>query len=138
MMDEISIYELLPQKVPFVMVDRLVHYDPVITETELVVLPENIFVESGKLSAYGLLENIAQTCAARIGYINRTSGESVKIGVIGAVKGFNVFSLPKCGDKLLTKIEVISEVMSLTMVKANIFCNGLKIADCEMKIAVKE
>ena len=67
----IDIHELLPQQEPFVMVSRLVRFDMVRTTTETDILADNIFVENGCLSASGLIENIAQTCAARIGYVNK-------------------------------------------------------------------
>ena len=62
-----DILDLIPQRPPMVMVDRLLHCDPVVTETEFTVREENILVENGRMSACGLVENIAQTCAARMG-----------------------------------------------------------------------
>ena len=67
----IDIHELLPQQKPFVMVGRLIHFDERTTETETEIKADNIFVDDGLFSASGLIENIAQTCAVRIGYVNR-------------------------------------------------------------------
>jgi hypothetical protein len=67
---DISVNELLPQQPPFVMVDGLLHFDKVKTITRLLVKSDNIFVENGEFSASGVIENIAQTCAVRMGYIN--------------------------------------------------------------------
>ena len=53
------------------MISRLTHFDMVRTVTETEVSAQNIFVEEGRFSASGLIENIAQTCAARIGYVNK-------------------------------------------------------------------
>ena len=67
---DLDVKALIPQKPPFIMIDRLVHFDEVFTRTEFKIVPDNIFVEGGKLLESGLVENIAQTCAARLGYIN--------------------------------------------------------------------
>lgn len=65
-LNQIDIHELLPQQEPFVMIDRLVYCDKTVTLAETEIRNDDIFVENGHLSASGLIENIAQTCAARI------------------------------------------------------------------------
>ena len=67
----INILELLPQRPPFIMVDKLLYFDEVRTNTCLTVRADNIFVDDDTMTATGLIENIAQTCAVRLGYINR-------------------------------------------------------------------
>ncbi len=67
----IDIHELLPQQEPFVMIGTLTHFDRTLTVTETEVKADNIFVDNGYFTASGLMENIAQTCAARIGYVNK-------------------------------------------------------------------
>ena len=62
----IDVHELLPQQEPFVMISRLTHFDKLRTVTETIISEDNIFVENGCFTASGLMENIAQTCAARI------------------------------------------------------------------------
>ena len=62
--EDIALKELIPQRPPFVMIDRLVSSDKVYSVTELEVRPDNLFVDNGRMTAAGLVENIAQTCAA--------------------------------------------------------------------------
>ena len=52
--EKIAVHMLLPQQEPFVMIDRLIHYDPVRTVTMLEVRAENIFADEGHLSVAGL------------------------------------------------------------------------------------
>lgn len=66
-LEQIDIHELLPQREPFVMVDKLVYFDEKTTTTSFLVREDNLFVENGRLNACALAENIAQTCAARLG-----------------------------------------------------------------------
>ena len=130
--------ELLPQRPPFVMVDRLVAFDPVVTATEFLVREDCIFVENGILVPSGMVENIAQTCAARMGYINLSRGEKVKIGVIGAVNSYDIFQTPKVGEHMVTTIEVIEELFQITLVKAMIKCGEKVMAEANMKIALMD
>mgnify|MGYP000996311919 CR=1 FL=1 len=136
-LDEIDIHELLPQQEPFVMVDQLTAFDEKITATSLTVRADNIFVEDGWLNECALAENIAQTCAARLGYINKyILKRAIQIGFIGAIRDMTVVARPHVGDRLETVIEVMEQVMELTLVKATITCNGRQIASAQMKIAL--
>ena len=136
--EDITLSELLPQRPPFVMIDRLVSCDDVFAVTELTVRKDNIFVENKRLTSSGLIENIAQTCAARIGYLNLNAGGTVKIGVIGAISNLDIIRTPKVGEKLETTIELISEVFQMTLVEAVIRINGEEIVRANMKIALTD
>lgn len=136
---KIDIHELLPQQEPFVMIDSLIYFDQKLTVTETLVKASNLFVDDGQMSAPGLMENIAQTCAARIGYINKyILRKNIQLGFIGAVRNFEVRQLPKVGDLLTTHVEVKEEVFGLTLAEATIESKGKILASTEMKIAVKE
>lgn len=136
--EKVDVHTLLPQQEPFVMIDRLVHYDPVRTVTSLEVRADNIFVDNGHLSVAGINENIAQTCAARMGYISRSSGERVRIGVIGAITGFSVSRTPLTGEVLTTTIDVVQEVFQVTLVHAMVRVGDELIAETDLKIALQD
>ena len=127
---------LLPQRPPMVMVDRLLHCDPVLTETELTIRPDNIMVEDGHLAEIGLLENVAQTCAARMGYINLSSGKEVRVGVIGALRDMEIHARPKVGSTITTRIEVSDEVFGMTLAKAESRCGDTILVSGTIKIAL--
>ncbi|GAB6959720.1 hypothetical protein JCM15754A_10550 [Prevotella aurantiaca JCM 15754] len=135
----IDIHELLPQQEPFVMIGSLVHFDKTLTITETEVRQDNIFVDEGNFSASGLMENIAQTCAARIGFVNKyILKKGIQLGFIGAVRNFEVLELPKVGDVITTRVEVKEEVFGMTLADAIITCGEKVLVTSEMKIAVKE
>ena len=136
--EDISLRELIPQRPPFVMIDRLVSSDVVYSVTELEVCPDNVFVSDGRMTAAGLVENIAQTCAARIGYINLNSGETVKIGVIGSISNLNIVRTPKVGEHLVTTIKLLEEVFQVTLVEAVVKSGDEELASCNMKIALTD
>jgi predicted hotdog family 3-hydroxylacyl-ACP dehydratase len=121
------------------MIDCLTKFDEKITETNFEVRNDNIFVENGKLNACALAENIAQTCAARLGYVNKyILKKDVQIGFIGAIKNLSVVETPSVGDILTTRIEVLQDIMGVTLVDAQIVCNNKVIVKAQMKIAIAE
>ena len=136
---QIDIHTLLPQQEPFVMIGRLEHFDMKNVSTSTEVLASNIFVENGSLSASGVIENIAQTCAARIGYINQyILKKSIQIGFIGAIKNFTIESLPKVGERILTTVPLTEEVFGMLLATAEVSVNGLTLETTEITIAIKE
>ena len=138
--EDIDILELLPQRPPFIMVGRLMHYDDTLTVTSTEIKPDNIFVDADSLfSESGIVENIAQTCASRIGYINKyILMKGIQIGFIGAVRNLRIHSLPAVGQTIITSIEKVEEVFGMTLVNAVVKCDDRIIADGSMKIAVNE
>ena len=138
-LEGIDIHELLPQQEPFVMVGRLTYFDmtKIVTETE--VESKNIFVDDMSFSASGLIENIAQTCAARIGYVNKyILKKGIQIGFIGAIRNLNICRLPSVGETIVTSVEILEEVFGMSLAKAVISCEGEVIVNAEMKIAIRE
>lgn len=134
----VNVLDLIPQRPPFIMIDRLTHFDPVITSSRFTVRDNNLFFSEGRLLASGLIENIAQTCAARIGYINRLSNEVIKLGFIGAVRNLKIYKTPLAGDTIYTTITVKEEVFQMTLVDAVVKLNDETIAEAEMKIALSD
>ncbi|SRR5574344_986480 len=136
---EINILELLPQQPPFIMVDKLLHFDEEKTVTQLTVRPDNLFYEDGRLTASGLIENIAQTCASRIGYVNKfILKQSVKLGYIGAIRNLIITRTPSEGEIINTEIKVIEDVFKMTLVHAKVKAGDETIVTAEMKIALSD
>lgn len=138
-LEQIDIHELLPQRKPFVMVDKLVYFDEKTTTTSFLVREDNLFVENGRLNACALAENIAQTCAARLGYVNKyILKRGIQVGFIGAVKDMKVIDTPVVGDVLTTTIHVLEQIMGLTLVTAVIRIGDRVVTTAEMKIALAD
>ena len=136
---DIDIHELLPQQEPFVMIDELTLMTDRQTATRFLVRPENIFVEAGRLDAAALAENMAQTCSARLGYVNKyILKRDIQIGYIGAIRNMKVHATPGVGDVLETVVNLTEEVMGMTLVWASVCVGGKEIASAEMKIALAE
>lgn len=137
MMDvtQIDIHELLPQQEPFVMVGRLVSFDMRRIVTATTISESNIMVDAGSFTSAGLIENMAQTCAARIGYVNKyILHKAVIPGVIGAMRNIRLYRFPVVGETIETTVDIIEEVFGLTLVRASIRVGTELIAEGEMKM----
>jgi len=135
---EEDILSVIPQRPPFVMVDQLISCDGIRSCSTLRVREENPLVYNGELSEAGLIENIAQTAAAGLGYVSLQNGEPVLTGYIGAIKNLEVFGLPKTGDVIETTVAIETHVFDVTIISGNVKCKGELLATCEMKIFIKK
>lgn len=129
-----NIISLIPQRAPIVMVDKFIGVDGNLSKTALTVAERNIFVDGGEMSECGLIEHIAQSAAARVGYLFTEAGKPIPIGYIGSVNNFEIKQFPKVGETISTTIEVIQEVMGITLIMAYCYINEVEIASCKMKI----
>lgn len=135
----IDVRDLLPQRDPFVMIDRLTHFEMTTSTTELVVSQSNIFVDNnGRFSPSGMMENMAQTCAARLGFYNKfLLKKEVQVGFIGAVRNYVIEELAPVGSTISTTVDIIEEVFGMTLAQASVKCGGKVIATAEIKLSVR-
>lgn len=129
-----NILELIPQRAPIVMVDSFLGIEDGVSHTEFNVREDNIMVENGVLSECGLIEHIAQSAAARVGYIFKSQNQSIPIGYIGSVNKFSIETLPPVGSKINTEVSVLQEVGGISLIEATCRIAGDYIAGCRMKI----
>ncbi|MGB6150914.1 MAG: hypothetical protein WBG48_02885 [Pricia sp.] len=127
---------LIPQKTPFVMVDTLASY----TETSVVshfhIPPHNMLVAGNRFSELGLIENMAQTVALHTGYKYYLLKKPAPTGYIGAIKKAEIFELPAVSQTLVTTVEILHDIMGVTLVRAKVECEGVLLASSEMKTAL--
>lgn len=135
--EQIPIDVLLPQRPPFVLVDALTASDGCMTSTRYAVAADGLFTADGCLTPEGLLENMAQTCAARLGYANYLLRQRLVVGVIAAVSGFTVLRLPRVGEVLTTRIDAEVEIFGLMSVSAEVRCCDDVVARANIKMAVR-
>lgn len=131
---ENNISSLIPQKPPFVMIDQLLHSDEMVTRSSFRITPDNVFTINGQFTEAGLMENMAQTAAARAGYMASLENKSVEVGYIGSVKNLEIFSLPQTNDSIQTEIKIEDQVFNISMISGRVWCNDKLIAQCEMNI----
>jgi len=133
-----DIVRYIPQRQPIVMVDTLVAVTEKVTETAFTVKAGALFVEDGVLQEAGLIENIAQTAAAGVGYQCAVNNVEVPVGFIGAVKSLTIDYLPKVGEQIRTRVEVLEEIFDMSLIKGESFVGDKPVVVCEMKIVLKK
>ncbi len=142
LVSEDKILQLIPQRPPMVMIHELHSCDTKQVVSRFTVRKDNIFVDEKGLSASGLLENMAQTAAARIGWLmkNMPGGENniPPVGVIGSIKNFKLYFRPEPGSVLETTVRIEHEVLQATIVKGKVEVNGILAAETEMQIFITE
>ena len=131
-----DIESLIPQRPPIKMIDVFEYEDENTGLSELSVVADNIFVEDDTMMAEGILEHVAQTAAALIGYRRKMAGMEVNIGVIGDMKHCSFDSeLPKTGETIKTRIGIVSQLGNITMIESLSQVDGRTMAQCRMKLA---
>ena len=129
-----NILDLIPQRAPIVMVDEFLGIEDKVSRTRFTVKKDNIFVDDELLSECGLIEHVAQSAAARVGYIFKSNNKPIPIGYIGAVNDFSIIKNPMIGDVITTTIETVQEVFAITLIQAQCHVGDTMIATCKMKI----
>jgi predicted hotdog family 3-hydroxylacyl-ACP dehydratase len=136
--EKFNILDLIPQRPPMVMVGNHVFYDDRKTITTFFIETDNIFCKDGVFTEPGLIENIAQTCASRIGYFNKINQKEILIGFIGAIKNLKIHFLPPAQTELTTEIFIETEILGFTLIHGKVMSDGKTCAECEMRILIKQ
>lgn len=134
----IDVHTILPQQEPFVMIDKLIAFSANSSITETLVSENNILVDDGHFSASGMMENIAQTCAVRVGFYNKyVLHNEVQIGFIGAIRNYEVYELPAVGSVIQTKVDIMQDIFGMMLVNATIVSGEKVYVTAEVKLSVK-
>jgi hypothetical protein len=139
-----QLFDLLPQKPPMTMVHALLAADGHSATTTFTVLPDNPFIENKALALPGLVENIAQTMAARSGFVfssqigQADAPPNPPIGFIGAITKLNYVKSPPLGSTIQTTIKIEAEMMDVSLVYGESTLNGELLLSCSMKVFLRK
>ncbi len=132
--DEYDILELIPQRPPMAMIDRLTHAGENSAGGRLFIKESNVFCHEAHFQEAGLIEFIAQTAAAYEGYRQLSEQKTVKPGYIGAIRNLVIHSLPEINTEIHSDIIVDNELLGYTLITGKIFQDNSIVAECEMRI----
>ncbi len=133
-----EILKYIPQRPPFVFIDKLIEANETKIVSRFTINSDNPLIEENMLSESGLIENIAQTAAAGVGYNCIKNNKPVIPGFIGAVKKLVVTDKPVINGEITTTIDIVSEVMNATIIHGSVLYNGKVIAECDMNIFLQQ
>jgi 3-hydroxymyristoyl/3-hydroxydecanoyl-(acyl carrier protein) dehydratase len=135
-----KIIHLIPQRPPFVFVDKIIdfNYKTYDCITSFHATDQCLLIEDNRLTEAGLLENIAQTCALQIGFVNKyILKKNIQIGFIGAVKNIKMNTFATLGDILETSIKIVTEFADMKIALCKVVVGSEVIAEGEIKLALQ-
>lgn len=132
----VSARAFIPQQPPIVMIDNILVCEDAQFVTDFLIRPDNVFVDDCVFRESGIMENIAQTCAARVGFC--ASDQKVPRGVIGGISNFVLHQHPRVGQRLVTTIQVVAGVANALVVDAVVKCEDATIATSSMKVFITQ
>ncbi len=128
----------IPQREPFVMVDKLFKTTEKSVSAGLTI-GESVLTDDGVFQEGGLIENMAQTCALFAGHRAHEMDKEAPVGFIASVKNVVIHRKPKVGEDIRTEIEIVNELMNMQIAMASVFDEqGDLLAGCELRIFIKE
>ncbi len=133
---ESNILDLIPQRPPFVFVDRLLEVSGQKAVSQFTITDNCPLLQENDLTSAGLLENMAQTCAARTGYIQTRQQEPVRIGYIGAVREMTIEQHPHLHDTITTEVILLEHVFDISLFQCKCYSNDILIAQALLKLAI--
>ena len=144
----VDIQNYLPHRAPMLMVDLILDINSSFVETTFLIKEDNIFVDNNIFVEAGLIENTAQTCSAIVGkkYFfeeDGTENENVNvIGFISALKNLKIHSLPKTGDTIITKANLVSKFIGDDYTLCTMSCESLLedklLLECEINLFIQK
>jgi len=134
LIDSINITDYIPQREPFLMIDRLQVISEGVFDGEYTIKSSNPLTDGSYVSQSIMTEFFAQTCAAGFGYLTRD--QEVSPGFIGAIKKLQVYKYPSIGDTLTSRVLVKNRFENIQFIEGDVMLDGEIIFECRMKIVV--
>lgn len=129
-----QIGSFIPQRAPFIMIDNLIEAAPNRFETDFLILPNNIFLDGAVLREFALIENIAQSSAAGICFLNRSSATPLTDGLMGGISRLQLYDLPNIYDRIYTIVNLLQQLGNMYLLRGETYVNGRKLMECEVKL----
>lgn len=131
--------EVIPQRKPFIFIDELFFCDREVSETRFTIPGGSLFTSDGGFETAGIIENMAQTAVARIGYLARfVNNAPVTVGYIGNVHNLKVYRRPKVGETLHTSVTLKNEIAGIALSEAVVRIGDETIAEATLKTSQAE
>ena len=129
-----DIPNFIPQRPPFVMIDNLLEATGDYFKTDFEILPDNIFVDDGKLREFAMIENIAQSSSVGLAKTKRYPSEKKPEGYLGAVSKLKLYKLPEINERIYTTVTLIAQFEKMFLLKGVTWFSDTKLIECEIKL----
>lgn len=133
-----TILNYIPQRPPIVLISRIYKCDETTVITGFDISDDHLLTQNGKLTESGIIENMAQTAASMAGYEAVVKKTQPRVGFIANIKNLLIHFQPEAGNEILTEVKTKTQVMNVSIIEANSYCENRLVATCEMKIFLQE
>ncbi|UOU99623.1 hypothetical protein MUU74_06585 [Chryseobacterium daecheongense] len=136
----INMHNYLPHREPMLMVDYILELTKENVMTSFIIAEDNIFIHNNEFAESGLIENMAQTCSSILGqsFFENPNADTKVIGFITNIKKIEIFSLPKVGDKIISKASLISQYENICNIFCETFHNDELLIRAEINLFIQE
>ena len=131
------IEQLLPQRPPMLLLDRLLSCTPSEGTADTLISPGNLFrLSDDTIHAAALFELMAQAYAAVHGYQNHLAGKPVSIGYLAGITRAIVHGAARVGDRLTVSVRQTALVQPFIRAEAQVARDGETLAEGELTLFV--
>ncbi|AKK74807.1 ABC transporter permease [Chryseobacterium gallinarum] len=136
----INIHNFLPHREPMLMADYILELTREKVVTSFDIKEDNIFVHHNEFVEAGLIENLAQTCSSILGqnFFENPEADTKVIGFITSIKKIEIFALPKAGDTIISKAELISQFENICHIFCETFYNDELLIRADINLFIQE
>ena len=127
----------IPHREPFIAVHEIIRASEDAAETQFEIETGSVFEINGAISEAGLIENMAQTAAAQMGYYCRQQNLPVPLGYLASIKHLVVHFLPLAGTIVKTSVAISNRIMDVVLLDAIVRQKDRDVCRCEMRVFIK-
>lgn len=136
----------MPQRQEFVMVDQVLTHGEADAVVQFVIRPDNLLLDGTQLSAAGIIENMAQSCASTMRCIS-ANNESLqglqhdamsRLWTIGDIKQVKIMRYPRCGEVINTHVRIVLNMYPLMMTAVDTCVGDETIATARIALAAPQ
>jgi predicted hotdog family 3-hydroxylacyl-ACP dehydratase len=125
---------LLPHKDPFIMIDELITATPQKMETRFLIEIDNIFLDENGFREFGMIENMAQSCAAGLCFIGMQNKQKPQDGYLGSVSKLQLHQLAQLHDVIQTIVYPLQQFGNMHLLKCVTYLKGALLMEAELKL----
>lgn len=131
-----TIETLLPHRAPMLLLDALTECTESTATATICFAADHFAVADGRVLEPALVECVAQTVAAGMGYRARGQTGGPRIGMLTIVSDFQILSRPHAGQTLKIETRELRRLGPMLMVAGAISCDGQLIASGNLTLYV--
>ena len=129
----VPVENLIPHRAPMRLINALTHCDDTCARAVARFDADHFAVSQGLVTEAALVECIAQTVAAALGFAAKGEGKP-SVGMLTAVTDFEIQMRPAAGQTLEIEIHEVKRLRSMRMINGRITSGGRLVAQGDLMV----